>query len=157
MAIEAEIQGLDPGELDKMLGRVDVMLRNEAMEKSLRAASKPVIKEYRKRITPPGYKGDKPGKRPLKSAAGYKQKRYKDGLVVVGVVGARVSQPWSAYHAHLYEDGHRMVVSRGPRAGEEVGVVQGRRALTPAVETTEAEQRKAMSDVLSKYADRASK
>ena len=151
MAIDIEITGIPPEELDRVLAHIDVRLRNEAIEKSLKAASKPVIKEYRQRITAPGYKGDKPNKRALRASVGYKQKRYKDGQVVVGIVGARVNQPWSAYHAHLYEDGHRMVVSRGPRKGEDVGFVEGRRVFATSVDNTTSAQQRLMRDKLAEY------
>ena len=71
-----------------------------------------------KHITKKGYPGDKPGKKDLRTAMGVKVKKYKGGRVFWFGVGARTHAPWLAFHSHLYEKGHKMVVSRGERKGQ---------------------------------------
>lgn len=62
---------------------------------------------------------------------GFKAKKaYKIGSSYVASVYN------DAYHSHLVEEGHRMVISRGPRKGEEVGWVDGRFMLRDATEKT---------------------
>lgn len=153
-----EIDGLDPDELEKILENVQIAMRGKVIGKGLRAAGKIVVKEYKSRITAPGYEGDKPGQRSLRDAIGYKGKRYSNGNWV-GVVGARVKSPWRAHHAHLYEKGHRMIVSRGSRAGQQSltrAFVPGKAALVPAYQTTRKRQVEAMEDNIRDEAMKAS-
>lgn len=154
--IDGRIEGVSPEDLDKMLGKINVIFRGETLENALKAASQPVVKAYRKEVPKPGYKGDKKKHRSLRSSISYKKKVYK-GNIWVGIVGARVNTPWSAHHAHLFEDGHRMVVSRGPRAGEDIGFVQGRRAMAKVVDQTRAESGREFMNAIEKAIQRAEK
>lgn len=156
--MSAEFEGVDPGELEQILANVQQRLQGRVISKALRASARPVIKAYRQRITPPGYDGDKPNKRSLRSAIGYKGKKYGNHTFV-GIVGARVQQPWGAAHAHLYDQGHKMIVSRGSRKGQQAltkAIVPGKAALAPAVDTTMKEQQVVMVDKLKDEALKAS-
>ena len=153
-----EFEGTDPDQLDAILENVQHRLRGPIIKKGLRAAGKPVIQEYRLRITAPGYKGDDPDKRSLRSAIGFKGVQYGE-FTWVGIVGARVHQPWGAHHAHLYEEGHRMIVSRGSRKGQTAltrATVPGKAALVPAIQNTRAKQVTAMTDKIKDEALKAS-
>jgi hypothetical protein len=159
---EAFFQKID-GELSKLphIGRMPVI------EKGGKKAGKVVEARCREVLPKPGYPGDKPGLKPLRETLETKMVRYKDGRMLVFMVGFA----WGAgSHGHLVEEGHRMVVGgkaprksqqrvvvapaavlsamklspTGERTGGVVGFVEGQHYLAHSAKATESQQAEAI-------------
>lgn len=157
---DIKVFGLNPKGLDSLLAQVEASLRTKAMDKAIRAAAKLVLKEVRPTITKKGYPGDKPGKKDLRTSMGVKVKSYRGGVIKWAGVGARTHKPWKAFHSHLYEKGHDMIVSRGERKGETAlttAHVEGKGRFMEIAERTKPRQHLAIVDTLGDYFVKASK
>ncbi len=152
--------GVEPEELDRIIANVDGVLREKAIKKAGKEAANLVDKEASKYITRKGYEGDKPGKKDLRTSMGVKSKQYKGGLKFWWGVGARTHAPWKALHSHLYEKGHKMVVSRGSRKGQTSltkAKVQGKGKFLRVQVNTQPQQNRIIVKTLTEFAEKASK
>lgn len=97
-----KIRMVDNGRFDKLLGKIELEMRNKALRKAVKRASR-IVEQEAKRLAPkPGYEGDKPGRTALKDTIGVSVKEYRGGRVYVGIIGPR--RP-AGNHAHLVEFG----------------------------------------------------
>lgn len=119
-------------QIDRELAAIGVFHRQAALKAGLQKPLDLVADRYRSNLPMPGYPGDKKGKKPLRDTVGTKIKEYSGGTVV-GVVGAYYP---AGAHAHLIEEGHDIVISRGARKGTPAGRVGGFFDLARAVEST---------------------
>ena len=84
-------------------------------------------------------------RREVKKVTGTYQKRWKRGKVFKGSDGEYVVRVYnSSPHAHLIEDGHRMIT----RDGQEVGFVKGKKVLDKSMREFDEEMDEMLSDWL---------
>lgn len=126
-----QLTGTTIEEIDKLLGEVEIEVRQSLLSRSLRSGLT-ITRRVAKAILPkPGYPGDKPGLAPLRDAVQIKVKTYPSGIVV-GMIGYRWPE---GAHGHLPEDGHRIVI-RGVDTGK---ISEAKKYLAKSVEQTEVE------------------
>ena len=104
-------------EIARALEKLPILERGTSLLKVVRRAAK-VTQDRARAIAPkPGYPGDKPGLKALNKTITTVAREYdrSGGATYLAVVGP--SWPDGA-HGHLVEDGHRVIVSRGPRRGQ---------------------------------------
>jgi len=131
----------EAGNVDALLGRLPLEMREKRIKKALKKAIGVVVKEAKRRAPKPGYPGDKPDKKPLKDTIGSVIRGQGDKIIAVG----GPLYPAGA-HGHLIEDGHQEVLWGQPT---------GRRVpaypfLRPAADETKEQQTQAMIDELKK-------
>ncbi len=151
--------GVTPDDLESMLSRIDADLRRKAITDAIKQENKYLLTEVRQQMRSQGLKGGKrDDRRSLVTAMGSKRKSVDGGAV--GYVGARLNKPWRAFHAHLYESGHRMIVSRGSRKGsaplQGTRVVAGKRPFITAETRTRRTRESIVQRVMSEWAAKAS-
>lgn len=137
-SIERNVRITESVDMDSLLADIEIMVRHKAVKKAIKAACHVVAREYRRRI-PRGDPGHNPGKKPLHKTVRTRVRDY--GHVTLGIVGTEWPE---GAHAHLIEDGHKVVVSRGTRKGQSPlsgkTTVEGKRPLAAAIDTTMAAQ-----------------
>lgn len=123
-----------------VLAQLPIELREKALVKAIRKASRLVTKAVAAKITPPGYPGDERGKPALsKSMTGAVR---TGGNFVAGFVGAK----WpDAAHLHLYEEGHEKWLWGQQQPGE---VVRGKGDFSAAADETRQAQENAIISTL---------
>ena len=132
---------IEIGETDfvERLEKLEANLRRKALRAAVNDAVRIAAGEIRRRAPKPGYKGDKPGKTPLKKSITHATRSLDHA--VVGFAGAR----WpDGAHVHLVEFGHEMVISRGKRKGRRVGRVRANPFIRPAARAVRRKMEKAM-------------
>ena len=131
---------------EQVLARIDIALREKALKKALREASKVVALTTRSYITKPGYKGDKDrGKYPPLNKNIKWVVRSKRQFIG-GFVGADYKK---TPHSHLYDQGHRMV---GHKPGlVDSGHVAGKQDFARAIDTTKGRQTELIIKELKKF------
>jgi hypothetical protein len=103
-------------ELGDRCGDMDIRLRSRALEASIKAAGKPVQTLAKKLVPQPGYRGDKPGLKPLRNTIQLRVKQYDRAWVLL------VGPKWPAgSHGHNVEFGHRIARSERGRFQNVVG------------------------------------
>lgn len=106
---------------DALLGKMPIELREKTLKKAIRSASRLVAKETAKRITPPGYPGDRPkdkdGNRLEPLSKNVKAVIRSGNTFVAGFVGG--DWPKGA-HFHLVEEGHEKWLWGDRQEGERV-------------------------------------
>lgn len=101
-----EISASELGKADEVLRQLGGgWLGNQALRRAMTATGKIVIREAKATAPKPGYKGDKPGKKPLRDTIGQVFREYSAARVMV--IGPLAP---AGAHGHLVELGHRMVV-----------------------------------------------
>ena len=123
-------------EVDGLLSRLEIDMRERTLKAAIRKAGRVVEKEAKRRAPKPGYPGDKPGKTPLNETIKTKVVSFRNGSVL-GMVGPR--RPDGA-HGHLVEFGHRKVLW-GRETNERVRPYPFMR---PAADTTKTAQQAAV-------------
>lgn len=133
--------------VEAQMKRIPLEVKEKALKKGIREASKLVGLTARGNITQPGYEGDKdPGRYPpLSKNIKWVVRGRKRESFVAGHVGADYKK---APHFHLYEQGHRMVT----RGGNHVGFVMGQRDFKRTVDETKAKQGMIVVSALRDYA-----
>lgn len=134
-----KIHGMD--EVGVLLNNFAAETQAKTLETAIRQACRVVIKEAKKIVSPPGYKGDKPGLVPLKDTIEFKVVTNTKGTL--GMVGPR--RPDGA-HGHLVEFGHTKVLWGNRTSGR----VRPYPFLRPAADTTQSAQQSAMINYLKK-------
>ena len=117
---KAKIDRKSWNETQELFRMLEPKIRDKALKKGIREASKMMGLATRKAITQPGYKGDKDkGKYPpLSKNIKWVVRGRKRDKFVAGHVGANYKK---APHFHLYELGHKMVTKGGDTVGEVMG------------------------------------
>lgn len=121
------------------LSRMPIAIREKALKKAIREASKVVGMRTRGAITKPGYPGDKPNLPPL--SKNIKWVVRSGAKFVAGFVSSDYSK---APHFHLYEEGHEIV----PQGGR----VKGRHDFKRSIDETKTQQQTAIISALRKFA-----
>jgi hypothetical protein len=127
-------------EAAELIDRIEALSRSEAIRKAAKQAGEIVAADARPRITPPGYPGDKPDKKPLRDSIRVVVREYPG--VTLMLIGA--SYPHGS-HGHLVEYGHIQTLKDGSTIQ-----VAPRPWLRPAVESTRDAQRAAVLEGLRK-------
>ncbi len=110
--------GMMPEELEDLLLNIDATFRRKAIKAAVKEENKVILAAAKRNMKAEGLKGGKrEGRKSLLASYAVKVWQHKNGAVTVGYVGARLKPSYWAYHAHLYELGHDMYVSRGSRRG----------------------------------------
>ena len=89
-------------EIGAQLERLPIEVRGPELEKAIRKSLNRIKTRAKQLVPPPGYPGDKPGKKPLRDTIGVVLRRYKGGAVIAGVVGPEYP---AGAHGHLVEHG----------------------------------------------------
>lgn len=89
---------------DALLGRLPILVRGSELSKALTKGGSVVVRRARQLVTPPGYPGDKPDKKPLRDTISTVIRQYKNGMFVL-VIGPQYP---AGAHGHLVEFGHRI-------------------------------------------------
>lgn len=137
-------------DIDALLGRIELFGRGDAIKEGVSDSLEPPLQRV-KELCPKGGPriGTKEGKKHLADTYRKQVRIYRDGTVVVGLVGAQ----WPAgAHSHNVEFGHNIV-----RAGKIVGRAQPRPHVRPAAEQTQGAQVAAFEATLAEWAAEASK
>lgn len=121
-----------------LLDKIEAIDRSDVLRKAAKKAGELVAADARPRITAPGYKGDKPNRKPLRETIKTVVREYPGRMLVL--VGA--AWPDGA-HGHLVEYGHIQTLKDGSTIQ-----VAPRPWLRPAVEATKDAQRSAVLDGL---------
>lgn len=138
----AQIQLTGLEEAMAKLSKLEAIAKIGAIEKGLRAASKPVI-GMAKMLCPQGgpRTGDKAGKKHLRDTIGFVYRRY--AKVEMGIVGTLYP---AGAHGHLVEYGHQEVLFGKPTGRR----VPPKPFMRPAVDQTRGAQVGAFNDAVSK-------
>lgn len=138
--------------MEDYLSRLDFLMRGNAVSSALNAAGKVVVKaakqnldSHRSERTGTGEKQSVKAKaarakrKPIADSIATIVRRYRDGLLFAAIVGAR--KPYQT-HGHLLEDGHvgHFWRKKGTIGPTRLGVVQAKRWLAPAVDSTRSQQ-----------------
>lgn len=133
---------------DDLLAKIDIQFRGPIVKKSLNAVGQIVVSEAKRRVV----KGDprhNPTKKPLKQTIG-KITRQKNNVTYT-IVGAKYPEGAHAHFVEGYKNPKRVVISRGPRKGEDTGLrAIAKPFMAPAVDATKSQQTKAFTDTAQK-------
>lgn len=93
------------GDMDHVLSQLSgEWLGNRVLRGAMGAAARPLVDRAKELCPKPGYKGDKPGLKPLRDTIGWVFREYTRARVAI--VGPLAP---AGAHGHLVEFGHRMV------------------------------------------------
>ncbi len=147
----AQIEIEETGNLEKLLARLPLAIREKYLKAGMRKAGRVVIDAARPLIRKPGYKGDKPNLKPLRQTLVVVIRSYtKKTKAIIGP-----AYPAGA-HGHLVEAGHDIVrggrKSREGRPVHKPGTITGRVKphpfLKPAAEATATRQLRALEETI---------
>jgi hypothetical protein len=129
------------------------MERYLGLTMAFRRAGQVVAKRARSLCPPPGYKGDKPGFKPLRDTIGVVVRHYPNVLAIY--VGPQY--PTGA-HGHLVEYGH-WLVRKNKKTGTRKVIrwVEARPFMRPAVDETREEQQEAIVNQLKRHIESVAK
>lgn len=118
--------------LEEVLEKLPLAAREKEVQRALRAGAK-LAKDRAAQLAPvPGYKGDKPGKTPLRDTMTIATRSYQGGGVQFVGVGPR----WpDGAHGHLVEFGHE-IVTKKPNQVRTGARVPGKEFVAPAIDQT---------------------
>ena len=136
----ASVKITETANLEKILAELPIALRGKALKAIVKKSVAPTAKEMRRRAPVETPNLNRPQDKPLKKTIITKIKEYRQGGMVMAIVGPSHQE---GRHGHLLEAGHK-IVPRGQakggtsnRGGNQVGEVDAKPWMAPAVDTTQ--------------------
>jgi hypothetical protein len=140
----AKVEVIGQKEAEDLLAQLPIELRRTGLTAALRAGAQ-VVRRSIKQRAPVGDPKHHRSKKPLNQTIGLKVGNYQQQTFYV-VVGAEYP---AGAHSHLADQGHEIVVSRGPRKGHKLGIRSAKKEfMAPAIDSTRTQARQKTIDKL---------